>query len=74
MVTKPSTMYSTNPKMDTSGITSKSKEAVSVTGGMLYKSALMGQKDFNKTRTITRPEVLRDAAKLMKKGVVVVCR
>jgi hypothetical protein len=84
MATKPATMYSTNPKMDGSGITAKQPrsemvmtkngykdmplEPRTVTGGMLYKKGLMQQEDFRKDRTITRPESLREAAKLVNQG------
>jgi hypothetical protein len=84
MATKPATMYSTNPKMDGSGITAKQPrsemvmtkngykdmplEPRIVTGGMLYKKGLMQQEDFRKDRAITRPESLREAAKLVNQG------
>ena len=84
MATKPATMYSTNPKMDGSGITAKQPrsemvmtkngfkdmplEPRTVTGGMLYKKGLMQQEDFRKDRAITRPESLREAAKLVNQG------
>ena len=84
MATKPSTMYSTNPKMDGSGITAKQPRSEyvptktggkevpltprTVTGGMLYKKGLMQQEDFRKDRAITRPESLREAAKLVNQG------
>jgi len=59
--------------MDESGITAE-YEAFSITpmrvitGGSLYMWALQNQKDFNKERTITRPEVLRKAVKLIEDG------
>jgi hypothetical protein len=84
MATKPATMYSTNPKMDGSGITAKQPrseyiptktggkevklEPRTVTGGMLYKKGLMQQEDFRKDRAITRPESLREAAKMVNQG------
>jgi len=84
MATKPSTMYSTNPKMDGSGITAKQPRSEyvptktggkevpltprTVTGGMLYKKGLMQQEDFRKDRAITRPESLREAAKMVNQG------
>lgn len=85
MATKSSTMYSTNPKMDGSGITAKQPrseyvptnngmgkevklEPRTVTGGMLYKKGLMEQENFRKDKTITRPETLREAAKMVNQG------
>jgi hypothetical protein len=84
MATKPATMYSTNPKMDGSGITAKQPRSEmvhtktgfkdvpltprTVTGGMLYKKGLMQQEDFRKDRAITRPESLREAAKMVNQG------
>lgn len=84
MATKQSTMYSTNPKMDGSGITAKEPRSEyvvtknggkdvpltprTVTGGMLYKKGLMEQENFNKTKTITRPEMLRKAATMVNQG------
>ena len=84
MATKPSTMYSTNPKMDGSGITAKEPrseyvpsknggkevklEPRTVTGGMLYKKGLMEQENFRKDVTITRPEMLRQAAGMVNQG------
>jgi len=83
-VGKGSTIYSTNPKMDGSGITAKQPrsefvmtktggkdvplEPRLVTGGMLYKKGLMEQDNFNKDRTITRPEMLRQAAQMVNQG------
>jgi hypothetical protein len=82
--TKFSTMYSTNPKMDRSGITAKeprsemvlTKNGIKevnldprvVTGGMLYKKGLMKQENFRKDVAITRPEVLSEAAKMVNQG------
>jgi hypothetical protein len=82
--TKFSTMYSTNPKMDQSGITAKepraeivqtksgfkevSLEPRVITGGMLYKKGLMKQENFRKDVAITRPEVLREASKMVNQG------
>lgn len=84
MATKASTMYSTNPKMDRSGITAKQPrseyvltkdkmkevklEPRTVTGGMLYKKGLYQQEDFRKDKTITRPEMLREAASMVNQG------
>lgn len=84
MATKPNTMYSTNPKMDGSGITAKQPrsemvqtktgykdvplEPNIVTGGMLYKKGLMQQENFRKDVAITRPEMLREAAKMVNQG------
>lgn len=84
MATKPATLYSTNPKMDGSGITAKQPRSEmvqtktgfkdvpltprTVTGGMLYKKGLMEQEDFRKDRTITRPESLREAARMVNQG------
>jgi len=84
MATKPSTMYSTNPKMDQSGITAKQPRSEyvptknggkevpltprTVTGGMLYKKGVMEQENFRKTETITRPEMLRKAAGMVNQG------
>jgi hypothetical protein len=84
MAIKPATMYSTNPKMDGSGITAKQPrseyiptktggkevklEPRTVTGGMLYKKGLMQQEDFRKDRAITRPDSLREAAKMVNQG------
>lgn len=84
MAGKPSTMYSTNPKMDGSGITAKQPrsetvetkrgfkdvplEPRTVTGGMLYKKGLMEQENFRKDVTITRPEMLRQAASMVNQG------
>ena len=39
-----------------------------VTGGMLYKKGLMEQEDFRKDKAITRPESLREAAKMVNQG------
>ena len=85
MATKVSTLYSTNPKMDRSGVTAKqprseyvhTKNAVkevkleprTVTGGMLYKKGLKEQENFRKDKTITRPEMLREAASMVNQGV-----
>lgn len=85
MATKTSTLYSTNPKMDNSGITAKQPRSAFVfpkngikevkleprivTGGMLYKKGLMEQEDFCKTKTITRPEMLRQAASMVNQGI-----
>jgi hypothetical protein len=85
MATKLSTMYSTNPKMDGSGITAKQPrseyvptkngmgkevklEPRTVTGGMLYKKGIMEQENFRKDVAITRPEMLREAAKMVNQG------
>lgn len=84
MATKPATLYSTNPKMDGSGITAKQPrsewvptkqggkemplEPRTVTGGMLYKKGLMEQENFRKDVAITRPEMLREAAKMVNGG------
>lgn len=85
MATKPATLYSTNPKMDGSGITAKQPRSEyvptkngmdkevpltprTVTGGMLYKKGLMEQKNFRKDVAITRPEMLREAAKMVNQG------
>lgn len=84
MATKPAVMYSTNPKMDQSGITAKQPrsefvptksggkeiplEPRVVTGGMLYKKGLMKQEDFRKDRTITRPEMLKQGAQMVSQG------
>jgi hypothetical protein len=84
MATKQFTMYSTNPKMDGSGVTAKqprsemvmTKDSVkevklepkTVTGGMMYKKGLMEQENFRKDKTITRPEMLREAAKMVNQG------
>jgi hypothetical protein len=77
-------IYSTNPKMDTSGITAKQPrsewvptknggkevplEPKLVTGGMLYKKGLMEQENFRKDKTITRPDMLRKAAQMVNQG------
>jgi len=84
MATKISTIYSTNPKMDQSGVTARQPrsemvptkngfkevklEPRVVTGGMLYKKGLMEQENFRKTETITRPEMLRQAAQMVNAG------
>jgi len=84
MATKPATLYSTNPKMDGSGITAKQPrsemvmtkngykdmplEPRTVTGGMLYKKGIMEQENFRKDVAITRPEMLRKAAKMVTQG------
>jgi hypothetical protein len=84
MATKTSILYSTNPKMDGSGITARqprseeletkrgSKEVPLapriITGGMLYKKGLMEQENFRKDKTITRPEMLRQGAQMVNQG------
>ena len=85
MATKSSTMYSTNPKMDRSGITAKQPrseyentktgvkevklEPRTVTGGMLYKKGLYQQEDFRKDKVITSPDKLREAASMVNQGI-----
>jgi hypothetical protein len=84
MATKLSTMYSTNPKMDGSGITAKQPrsemvqtktgvkdvklEPRTVTGGMLYKKGLMQQENFQKSKVITSQDKLRQAAQMVNQG------
>ena len=78
MVTKTSTIYSTNPKMDTSGIKAKMPQhgydmrplpPKEVTGGKLYMKALREEEDFDKTKTITTVPKLKEAAKLVNGGM-----
>lgn len=79
MATKPATVYSTNPKMDQSGVTAKrprtdwiSGEKLPpsvVTGGMLYKRGVMEQENFRKTEVITSQPMLKKAAKMVADGM-----
>lgn len=79
MATKPSTIYSTNPKMDRSGITVKQPDIdwipgeklppSTVTGGMLYKNGVMEQENFRKTEVITSQPMLKKAAKMVAGGM-----
>lgn len=84
MATKTYTMYSTNPKMDTSGITAKRPrsefvptknggkmvplEPQVVTGGMLYKKAVKEQENFRKDRAITQTKSLKEGAAMVSAG------
>ena len=77
MATKSSTIFSTNPKMDTSGIRAKMPQMgydmrplppKEITGGKLYMKALREEEDFNKTQTITNVPKLKQAAKLVNGG------
>ena len=79
MATKSSTIFSTNPKMDTSGIKAKMPQMgydmrplppKEITGGKLYMKALREEEDFNKTQTITNVPKLKQAAKLVNGGKV----
>lgn len=78
MATKASTIYSTNPKMDTSGVKAKMPQygydmsplpPKEVTGGKLYMKALREEEDLNKTKTITAVPKLKQAAKLVNGGM-----
>lgn len=78
MATKPSTMFSTNPKMDGSGITARMPQMgydmkplppKEVTGGKLFMKALREEDNLNKTQTITNVPKLKQAAKLVNGGM-----
>lgn len=79
MATKPATVYSTNPKMDQSGVTAKQPRTdwmsgeklppSTVTGGMLYKKGVMEQENFRKTEVITSQPMLKKAAKMVAGGM-----
>lgn len=77
MATKSGTIFSTNPKMDTSGVKAKMPQMgydmrplppKEITGGKLYMKALREEEDFNKTKTITNTPKLKQAAKLVNGG------
>lgn len=77
MATKFGTIFSTNPKMDTSGVKAKMPQTgydmrplppKEITGGKLYMKALHEEEDFNKTKTITNIPKLKQAAKLINGG------
>jgi len=80
MATKTSTVYSTNPKMDTSGISAASPVYGKLgnqigskpkPGGYLYEEAISEQADeygMNKTKALTNPANMRAAAKLVNEG------
>lgn len=67
--------YSTNPKMDDSGIRAEvpdfhspdPRATKTVTGGKLYMKALRAQKDFKKGAELTRTSELHAAA--VPKGI-----
>lgn len=77
MATKSSTIFSTNPKMDTSGVRAKMPQvgydmrplpAKDISGGKLFMKALQEEDDLNKTKTITNIPKLKQAAKLVNGG------
>lgn len=77
MATKSFTIFSTNPKMDTSGVRAKmpqmgydlrSLPPKEITGGKLYMKALREEENLNKTQTITNIPKLKKAAKLVNGG------
>jgi hypothetical protein len=78
MATKASTIYSTNPKMDTSGIKAKMPQfgydmsplpPKEIAGGKLYMKALREEEDFSKAKAITTTPKLKQAAKLVSGGM-----
>lgn len=77
MATKSYTVFSTNPKMDTSGVKAKmpqvgydlrSLPAKDISGGKLFMKALREEDDLNKTKTLTSIQKLKQAAKLVNGG------
>lgn len=80
MATKPGTIYSTNPKMDTSGIQGNSpvygKLGTRIgskpkPGGVLYEEAISEQSDeygMQKTNSLSSQANMRAAAKLVDQG------
>lgn len=78
MAEKVSTIFSTNPKMDTSGVRAKMPQMgydlrplppKEITGGKLFMKALHEEDDLNKTQTITNIPKLKQAAKLVNGGM-----
>lgn len=73
MATKPSTIYSDNPKMDKSGITAKrptyafsGPSTETITGGKLYMEAI--EQNTSKKAALTSNANLRKQAKLVEQG------
>ena len=80
MATKPSTIYSTNPKMDTSGVSAAKPVygyqgtqvgTKAVSGGELYGDAIDAQADeygMGKAKRLSTPETMKAAARLVGQG------
>lgn len=77
MATKNSTIFSTNPKMDTSGVSASSPQygymgqslqPKPVSGGKLYMEAIKEQEG-GKADALTTPQNMRAAAKYVSQGL-----
>lgn len=77
MATKNSTIFSTNPKMDTSGVSTSSPQygymgqslqPKPVSGGKLYMEAIKEQEG-GKADALTTPQNMRAAAKYVSQGL-----
>lgn len=77
MATKNSTIYSTNPKMDTSGVSASSPQygymgqslqPKPVSGGKLYMEAISEQEG-GKTDALTTPQNMRAATGYVNQGL-----
>lgn len=80
MATKPGTIYSTNPKMDTSGVRGEQPvygyQGTQIgtkvkAGGTLYMEAVSEQSDeygMGKAKALTSPASMRSAARLVTQG------
>jgi len=79
MATKQSTVFSTNPKMDTSGISAKSPQygymgqplkPKDVAGGKLYMEAIDEcESGYNKTNALSTPANMKKAAEYVNQGL-----
>ena len=78
MATKPTTLYSDNPKMDRSGISARRPvygymgnviDRKEVTGGKLYMESIKERESMAKKEQVTSPQSLRRAASLVNQGL-----
>lgn len=78
MATKPTTLYSDNPKMDRSGITAERPvhgymgnviDRKKVTGGKLYMESVKERESMAKADPVTSQQALRRAAEFVNQGL-----
>lgn len=78
MATKPTTLYSDNPKMDKSGISAQREvygymgtviDRKQVTGGKLYMESVKERESFAKKDAVTGQQALRRAAGYVNQGL-----